>query len=603
MRRLCLALLLLPLLVCIATPGRSDELIRNVALFEDQSGEMTLSAVVGQDFATTPVPVTAGYGTSAIWLRIDLDKSTAEVDVILRVFPPVLDEVTLYRPDPDRTGHWISESLYDDPDFMALGFHLHWPEQTDRVYLRIRSVGARTVDLSAMPLGAALATSLRFDIFRLTYLAFMATLLVWSIRMARLTGEGLFWRFALLQGVWVPHNILTFGYAYVLLPWIAPETMHLVMRALVLITTFATITLHKAIIGRLAPPRPVMRLFDVILAFNLGAAALFPFGQIGAALALNSLSILFIPFVLLVTVFSGRMDASPGRNTLRLAYLVLSSTLFLWMGTLVGLPNLGPLSLYSVIHHGTATGLLMFIVLHRHAKGIVTALRNTETALVTSNTRHSAVQEQSQFLLKFIDMLGHETRNAMAVIRMTLGGKSLPDHQRRRVEESIDGLNSIIDRSIEVVRLESGEQRVQRVECDLHHCLTDLISARGDTARLRHDIPEGTILTTDPLLLRVIISNLIDNAVKYAAEDSIIDIRFSREKEMVTLEVENVVGFVGMPDPDLVFRKYYRSELAHARLGSGLGLYLVDNLVRMLGGSVHCLTGNDTVRFVVLLPC
>ena len=240
MRRLCLALLLLPLLVCIATPGRSDELIRNVALFEDQSGEMTLSAVVGQDFATTPVPVTAGYGTSAIWLRIDLDKSTAEVDVILRVFPPVLDEVTLYRPDPDRTGHWISESLYDDPDFMALGFHLHWPEQTDRVYLRIRSVGARTVDLSAMPLGAALATSLRFDIFRLTYLAFMATLLVWSIRMARLTGEGLFWRFALLQGVWVPHNILTFGYAYVLLPWIAPETMHLVMRALVLITTFAT---------------------------------------------------------------------------------------------------------------------------------------------------------------------------------------------------------------------------------------------------------------------------------------------------------------------------------------------------------------------------
>lgn len=70
----------------------------------------------------------------------------------------------------------------------------------------------------------------------------------------------------------------------------------------------------------------------------------------------------------------------------------------------------------------------------------------------------------------------------------------------------------------------------------------------------------------------------------------------------VEIRVTNEPGEAGWPDPDRVFRKYYRSPGARRGSGSGLGLYLVAGLARMLGGAAEYRPTSAQVQFVVWLP-
>src|SRR5690606_22717623 len=96
----------------------------------------------------------------------------------------------------------------------------------------------------------------------------------------------------------------------------------------------------------------------------------------------------------------------------------------------------------------------------------------------------------------------------------------------------------------------------------------------------------------DPELYGVIVANLVDNAVKYAAPDSRIEVRLYREQHArgarVCLVVRNAIGRAGVPDPERVFQKYYRSEAAKSVPGTGLGLYLVKSVAALLGGEARC---------------
>jgi len=96
---------------------------------------------------------------------------------------------------------------------------------------------------------------------------------------------------------------------------------------------------------------------------------------------------------------------------------------------------------------------------------------------------------------------------------------------------------------------------------------------------------------------------LIDNALKYAKPDTLIDIQVrSATAESVLARVSNVVGRAGKPDPDHVFDKYYRSAGALSQSGSGLGLYLSKHIAGLLGGDLVYIPEGDTLYFEVNLP-
>jgi signal transduction histidine kinase len=111
---------------------------------------------------------------------------------------------------------------------------------------------------------------------------------------------------------------------------------------------------------------------------------------------------------------------------------------------------------------------------------------------------------------------------------------------------------------------------------------------------------------TDIQLLGIILSNLIDNALKYSLANSVVTItvetRQRHGKAGMGIEVANLPGAAGMPDPAQLFRKYYRAPGAHAKTGSGLGLHVAEGFARKLGGELRFCPTNETVRFALWIP-
>ena len=103
-----------------------------------------------------------------------------------------------------------------------------------------------------------------------------------------------------------------------------------------------------------------------------------------------------------------------------------------------------------------------------------------------------------------------------------------------------------------------------------------------------------------------VITNLIENALKYSRQDSAIEVTLARDSaafpRQLCLQVTNTLGAAGAPDPAKVFSKYYRSRGAQSQSGTGLGLYLSQNLAQLIGARLHYQQDADRLTFSLCLP-
>jgi signal transduction histidine kinase len=113
----------------------------------------------------------------------------------------------------------------------------------------------------------------------------------------------------------------------------------------------------------------------------------------------------------------------------------------------------------------------------------------------------------------------------------------------------------------------------------------------------------------DEHYLSVVINNLLDNARKYRAPDSAIELTLGVMKnpqesggQRVILSIANRVGISGFPDSNRIFEKYYRSPGAMKSSGTGLGLFLVSNLSKKMGVQCQYVPTSERVRFELWFP-
>ena len=109
---------------------------------------------------------------------------------------------------------------------------------------------------------------------------------------------------------------------------------------------------------------------------------------------------------------------------------------------------------------------------------------------------------------------------------------------------------------------------------------------------------------TDGALFKIILNNLLENALKYSppGDPVVLQVMAPDSSPQMLLKVMNRVGHSGAPDKARVFEKYYRSDLAQTTTGSGLGLYIVRALTQLLGGQVDFAHEDETVIFSITLP-
>ena len=117
------------------------------------------------------------------------------------------------------------------------------------------------------------------------------------------------------------------------------------------------------------------------------------------------------------------------------------------------------------------------------------------------------------------------------------------------------------------------------------------------------DLPESPVAArTDPDKLRQVLSNLVDNAIRFSPNGGRVTVAAARRGETVVLTVADQGVGIPLREQDRIFSKFYRVGDAQTG-GTGVGLFIVQGLVTALGGriSVRSEEGRGS-NFVVELP-
>lgn len=124
--------------------------------------------------------------------------------------------------------------------------------------------------------------------------------------------------------------------------------------------------------------------------------------------------------------------------------------------------------------------------------------------------------------------------------------------------------------------------------------------------RVKASVGYGLEILTDSQLFGIIVANLVDNALKYSPADVPVELSFhaleDQERPGIRLLVSNEVGPAGLPDPDRIFTRYYRSAGAYNRTGSGLGLNLCQHLASMINARLTFHARDNRAEFELWLP-
>ena len=210
--------------------------------------------------------------------------------------------------------------------------------------------------------------------------------------------------------------------------------------------------------------------------------------------------------------------------------------------------------------------------------------------------------EQSNFML----MLAHELKTPLSTISIALGSPVMSENMLFHAQRAVSDMNNVVEPCVQSERLSLEKEKIKTVNCTPIDVLNHLCNNSNVPKRFIVTSTTSTIINTDEQLFRTVLSNLIDNALKYSLPDSfiqvVVDAEKINDKNGVSITIQNLIGVASYPDAEKVFQKYYRHKAAHHKTGSGLGLYLVKELAKLLNGDVFYYHDTTSVTFKLWLP-
>jgi len=322
-----------------------------------------------------------------------------------------------------------------------------------------------------------------------------------------------------------------------------------------------------------------------------------------------------LPLIVLLGVFTARAFKDPmRRDTLpatRAQLIVIYGLIavFLWVAVTPALGALGgsESQLHGFLVHGLFTSGIMLIFLMSRARRQDNVQRQTLARLADIEKEIQLANIRREQQSQFINMLVHELKTPLSVVKMVLGSGRRTPTLVQSAESAIQSMSAVIERCKQAEMLESNAVEVEfKTPVQLGALFLELGDRHGLRHRMVIDVPDEALIQTDFELLRVIISNLLDNARRYSPmnSDVLVSARLSLQETVAgwKIDVRNQPGLHGQPDPALVFTKFYRHAKAHQETGSGLGLYLVAQFAKMLGGWARYRTELPYLVFTVWLP-
>lgn len=237
------------------------------------------------------------------------------------------------------------------------------------------------------------------------------------------------------------------------------------------------------------------------------------------------------------------------------------------------------------------------------------------TALYELATQAEVLRQADQVKTALLSSVSHDLRTPLASIKAAvttlMDDRAVLDPPARRelltaVNEETDRLTRFVARLLELSRVEGGAVEPRRAWHALDDVLSD-VAERLDPGRTKIVLERAQVLPlvfVDYVMVDQILVNLVENALKYAPPDSVVDIMASVSDGMVTIDVADRGPGVPVVERERIFERFYRSAPQRAVLsGAGIGLAIARGLARALGGDVtYAPRGGGGSVFRLALP-
>jgi PAS domain S-box-containing protein len=221
----------------------------------------------------------------------------------------------------------------------------------------------------------------------------------------------------------------------------------------------------------------------------------------------------------------------------------------------------------------------------------------------------------------FLSIAAHELKTPLTTIkaaahlldrRLNMGG--IDDERIQKLSGQLRGeierLERLVSDLLDVSRIQRGQLQLRREPVDLRAVAAEIMARFEDAAErkpehlLALDAPEPVVGDWDPARLDQVLSNLLSNALKYAPNGGVVQVRVRRAGHQAVLSVSDEGIGITAEERGQLFQPFMRGDTARLTIGgTGLGLYIASEIVARHGGAIDVAStpGAGSV-FTVRLP-
>jgi len=209
--------------------------------------------------------------------------------------------------------------------------------------------------------------------------------------------------------------------------------------------------------------------------------------------------------------------------------------------------------------------------------------------------------EANQLKSEFVNIVSHQLRTPLTSIKWTIslmmkiGGLTERQLEKlKTIKESNQRMTDLVNDLLNVSRIEQGKLGLRPEKIALKEVIQNLIKdylplAKAGNISLSLEIAQNIpLISIDPQGIKVVIQNLIDNAIRYIKNQGRVKISLKRKKNMIRCQVQdNGVG-IPLEDQGKIFQKFFRSRniMKYQTEGTGLGLFISKSTIEASGGKI-----------------
>jgi signal transduction histidine kinase len=216
------------------------------------------------------------------------------------------------------------------------------------------------------------------------------------------------------------------------------------------------------------------------------------------------------------------------------------------------------------------------------------------------NTTLDRLEHSFVVLDRFVADASHELRTPLTTLRSVgevgLRRSRTAEEYREIISsmlEEAQRLQLLIHRLLELATTEGGATATHKIPLSVEECVNACVGELGILAEakgqiLKVDAASCTVMT-DPVIFRQALQNLIDNAIKYSPDNTIVRITVVRNGHQVEVAVSDQGPGIGPEDQVHLSQRFFRPDRGRGRHngGFGLGLSLTKAYMHLLGGSLE----------------